>query len=814
MLSSSLLALALLGAAAPSQSSLEVEPAEIRLVGSDSSAQILASERGPEGCERDATARVRYESLDPKVAEVGPEGLVRPCGDGETRIVVRSGEERAEVSVVVADYANARPIDFAGEVVPIFSKLGCNSGNCHGKSTGQNGFRLSLLGYDPAFDYEALVREGRGRRVFPAAPEASLLLLKVTARIPHGGGKKIAVDSPEYNTLRRWIAQGLPAAGPRPNRIVRLTVSPGRRRLDHQQVQQLRAMAHYEDGSTADVTRLAQYQSNATDLAIVDDRGRVRALDAVGEAAIMVRFGGLVTVARATIPLGAEIPPWRPPASNNLIDRHVFAKLRELGPPPSGPCTDAEFARRSALDLCGILPKPEEVAIFEADPDPEKRAYWVDRLLARPEYADLFALKWSAILRNRRGPIVFNPNGDPATFAIHAWIHQALAENRPYDQLVAEILTAQGEAKFNPPVALYRQFNRANNEELVDDTAQLFLGLRLQCARCHHHPFEKWSQDDYYGFASFFARIGRKAGDDPITPRIFVLPTGLARHPTSGKEYPPKALDGPELSGLGRRDDPRKALADWMRRPENPFFARALVNRYWKHFFGRGLVEPEDDMRVSNPPSNPELLDALAEDFIKSGYDLKHLVRLIATSRAYDRSSLPNESNAVDRQNFARYYPRRLPAEVLLDAINTVTDMPERFNGLPKGFRAVQLPDEGFGSYFLDVFGRPKRESVCECERSAEANLSQSLHLLNSGEIQGKLGGNEGRVARLVADSRPDAEKVEELYRLCFSRPPTDDEREICLAHLARRRAEGRLRQGYEDLVWALINTKEFQFNH
>jgi hypothetical protein len=804
------LALGILAAQAGAKP-IEVEPADVRLVGSDGSAQVVVTGRDGNGQAIDLTSNAAYESDDPKVATVGADGLITPVGDGQTEVRVRLKDHSANVRVTVADFANKRPIHFASEVVPIFTKLGCNTGNCHGKASGQNGFRLSLLGFDPKFDYEALVSEARGRRVFPAAPASSLLLLKTTAKVPHGGGRKIDPKSAEFRTLLRWVAQGTPYAAGKEPKLARIEVSPERRQVARKGRQQLRVMALYEDGERLDVTRLAQYQSNVLDLATVTDTGLIEALDHVGEAAIMVRYGGQVAVARAPIPLGVEIPPWQDPRNGNLVDRFVFKKLRELGIPPSDACTDAEFARRTSIDICGIVPSPEEVVAFEKDADLQKRAKWVTQLVDRPEYADLFAMKWSAILRNKRVNLG-GQNGDPATFSMHGWIRQSLAENKPYDRFVREILGAKGDVSVNPAVVLYRQAGRTD-EELVDDTAQLFLGLRIQCARCHHHPFEKWSQDDYYGFAAFFSRIGRKQGQDQVTARVFTLPTGMAKNPTTNKDYHPKALDGPELNKLGPRQDPREALADWLRQPNNPFFAKALVNRYWKHFFGRGLVEPEDDMRVSNPPTNPELLDALAEDFIKSGYDLKHLVRTIATSRTYDRSSLPNEYNATDRQNFARYYARRMPAEVLLDAIDFVTGSEERFNGLPKGFRATQLPDDGFNSEFLDSFGRPKRESVCECERTAEASLSQTLLMLNSGEIQRKFGDGP-RVAAWAADNRPDTEKVDEIYLLCFARTPTPDEREVCLAHLARRRAEKQLRQGYEDLVWTLIYTKEFLFNH
>lgn len=800
-------------AASDLPSSLVVEPAVVRLLGSERRAQLLVTGIGTDGSRNDLTHNpaLRYQSLDPKIVTVDARGRLQPRGTGATTVTVRHARARADVSVLVDDRADRRPVSFRGEVMPILIRRGCNSGACHGKATGQNGFHLSLLGSDPRSDYESLVRDGRGRRVFPAAPAASLLLLKPTAQVGHGGGRKFAVDSPEYRTLARWIAQGMadnPDHGA--STVEAIEVAPVRRRLEPGATQQLRVTATFNDGTAADVTHLAQFQSNALDLATVDDDGLVAVRDGVGEAAIMARFGGRIAVARAIVPRPDPAPTAAElPSTDNPIDPLVFGRLRELGIPASPPCTDAEFARRSSLDLCGILPEPAAVAAFESSREPDKRTRWIDRLLDRPEYADLFAMKWSAILRNKRS---LGALSQPGTFAFHGWIRQALAENRPYDQFVAEIVTAQGEAGTNPPVVWFRQAKAL--EEQVDDTAQLFLGVRLQCARCHHHPFESWSQDDYYGFAAYFSRIGRKPGPDPVTPRIFVLPEGRATDPLTGKSYAPRPLGGgPELDDLDPRSDPRVELARWLRRPDNPFFARALVNRYWKHLFGRGLVEPEDDLRASNPPSNPELLDMLAADFIQHDFDLKHLLRLMATSRAYDRSSLPVPGNERDRQNFARYFPRRLPAEVLLDAIGTVTGVPEVFDGLPRSTRATQLPDDGFASALLETFGRPKRESVCECERSAEPSLAQSLLLLNSPDLQRKLSADDGRAARLADDPRPDPDKVDSLYRLALSRPPSDDERSVCLAHLERLRSKGRVRQGYEDLIWTLINTKAFLFN-
>ncbi len=787
----------------------EVVPRQAMLSGSAGRVQILATGRSSHGILKDLTTSVKYTSADRSIAVVTPDGRIHPVSDGSTTIEVCDAARSERIDVVVSDFANQRPVHFVGEVMPIFSKHGCNAGGCHGKASGQNGFRLSLLGFDPAADFESLTREGRGRRVFPAAPEASLLVKKPTGQLPHGGGRKFAIGSPESETLIRWIGQGMPFRTRNEPELVRLEVEPGGRLIPRQSRQQLRVLAFYRDGSSSDVTRLAQFQSNASELAEVDANGVIQTQGGIGEAAIMARFGGLVAVARATVFNEAQRAIRVLPLSDNLVDSLVSRQLQKLGLDPSAESTDAEFARRSSLDICGQLPRPDKVMAFETDPDPRKRQRWVEQLLAQPEYADYFALKWSSLLKNKRG---LGKLSQPGTFAFHGWIRQAMAENKPYDRFVAEIVAARGPANVNPPVYWYRQTSTI--EDRADDTAQLFLGLRIQCARCHHHPSERWSQDDYYGFASLFARIGLKAGPDPASPRLYNLPRGLARNPVSGIDRQPKPLGDPEFGNINSMRDPRDDLVAWMRKPNNPYFARALVNRYWKHFLGRGLVEPEDDLRVSNPPTHPELLDALAEDFVQNGYDLKRLVRTIATSQAYDRSSLPNPSNSADRQNFARFFTRRLPAEVLLDAVGLVTGSPENFANVPDGFHAIQLPDDGFPSFFLDLFGRPKRESVCECERSSEPNLGQTLHLLSSDDLNARLTSATGRAARLTADPRPLIDKITELYRLAFSRPPTDEETRECREFLEKRQQAGQTRQGYEDLIWTLINTKEFLFNH
>jgi hypothetical protein len=529
--------------------------------------------------------------------------------------------------------------------------------------------------------------------------------------------------------------------------------------------------------------------------------GLVKTMDLTGDVAIMARYQGQVSVFRASIPLG--LPVENLPPTRNFIDELVFQKLQKLGIPPSELCDDATFIRRVSIDLAGRLPTPEETEAFVASSEPAKREALVDRLLDSTDYADYFANKWSAILRNRRR----SPNHTRGTYAFHDWIRDSLYHNRPYDEFVRGILAASGDMGENPPVAWYREVQEINQQ--VEDTAQLFLGLRIQCARCHHHPFEKWSQRDYYGVAAFFSQVSRKPGLQQEEQRIFHRRgTASATNPKTGENLRPRGL-GSEPIDVPAESDPRQSLVDWMAAPENPFFAPALVNRYWKHFFGRGIVEPEDDMRVTNPASNPELLQALAQHFISTGFDMKDLLRAICVSSTYQLSAMPNAFNLSDKQNFSRYYPKRLTAEVLLDALDQVTNSVTPFSGLPAGMRAVQLPDTSVGSYFLQVFGRPEGASACECERSQEANLAQSLHLLNSSEVQSKLA---NRAAPLAQDaSRTDEEKVRILYLWAFSRPPIADELATALAHVAKHENK---QLAYEDIVWALVNTKEFMFNH
>lgn len=712
--------------------------------------------------------------------------------------------------------ADERPLNFANDIVPIFTKAGCNAGGCHGKSSGQNGFKLSLLGFEPGEDYEHIVREARGRRVFPAAPEQSLLLMKGINSTPHGGGKKLDPKSEDYALIIKWITSGMPYGKETDPKMVSIEVQPSQRVMTLKSEQQIKVLAKYSDGYVRDVTRSALYEPNDKSMAETTEGGLVKLFDLPGDVAVMVRYQGQVGVFRATAPLGAPVA--KLPPSANFIDDVVFNKLKQLGLPPSDIADDNTFIRRVTIDVAGRLPTPAEVQAFLSDGNPKKREAAVEHLLASDEYADYFAGKWSALLRNKRT----DSKDARGNFVFHRWIHDSLEENVPYDRFVREVITASGDVDAHPPVIWYRQAKDVTTQ--MEDTAQLFLGQRLQCAQCHHHPFEKWSQQDYYGFAAFFSNVSKKPtsriGEDQIfTKRAEAKAVNLR----SKQPVKPTGL-GAKTLALAPDDDPRQSLMDWMTAKENPFFAKALVNRYWKHFFNRGLIEPEDDMRESNPPSNPELLDALAKSFIESGYDLKQLIRTITQSTTYQLSAVPNAYNTVDRQNFSRYYPKRLQAEVLLDAVNSALDAQSGFEGLPAGTRATALPDNSFNatSYFLTVFGRPEGSSACECERTQESSLAQSLHLLNSPDIQKKLADDKGRAAQFARDDkRSDEAKLTELYQWVASRPPTPQQIQFGLGHITRR-TNGKTgaellsakRQAYEDILWALINTKEFLFNH
>ncbi len=811
--------------------SLTAEPASVTLKGQDDSAQLVITGQLANR-QQDVTGHVEYVVGNPSLVKVTPAGRVIPLQNGETTITAKYGDKRVSIGVKTGFCDVNLPINFTNDIVPIFTKLGCNSGGCHGKSGGQNGFALSLLGFVPDIDYNALVKEARGRRVFPSSPDHSLLLMKATGRMAHGGGGRMKADSDEYKLVRRWIASGMPKGKDTDPKIVKITVSPEHRILTRNNRQQFAVYAHYSDGSIQDVTQRAQYESNDQEIAVVDGAGLVRSLGLSGEAAIMARYQAQVAVFRATVPLGMKVPEyaWE---SQTVVDTHTQAKWKELGIVPSGLCTDREFIRRVYLDLTGTLPTPDQVGAFLKKTAPEakmspvearkhnkkQRDQLIEGLLETPEYAYYFANKWADILRVKRGRQVERATG---TYRFHKWIKDAVANDMPYNRFVRAILAANGDETTAPPTVWYRELSKP--EEFVDDTAQVFLGLRIACAQCHHHPYEKWSQDDYWGMAAFFGRIGRKnrlvvGGVSNRRAQELVIYTrtsGSVRNTRTNSPAPYVPLDSGKTLDIGPEHDPRHKLVDWMVEEKNPYFAKAVANRYWSHFFGRGIVDPIDDMRVTNPPSNPQLLDALTQEVVNSKFSLKHLIKVICQSRTYQLSSNPNEYNKHDKQAYARFYPRRMSAEVLYDAVNQVTGTPHAFNGIPNDKhaprRAIMLFDESFSSYFLDVFGRPQRISACECERVSEANLAQALHLLNSNEVQGKLSRGGGLVDQLVRDKKKShGDKVVVLFQWCFSRSPSDSDLSAALRHIAKN--ESNVKLAYEDILWALINTKEFVFN-
>jgi hypothetical protein len=794
-------AVALLALGPAASGAVTCSVAKVELPDAFAGQQLLVSDSG-----RDITRDATYASTNPAVAKVDAKGYITPTGDGSAVIQITHSADKLEVPVTVCGFGtNGRGVDFRTEVMPLLSKHGCNAGGCHGKASGQNGFKLSLFGFDTALDYDAIAKEARGRRLFPANPDASLFLLKGAGRVPHGGGKRLPPESADYTVVRRWIAAGAPASAPEVPKVTRLRVTPTDAVLKTGQLQQLAVVAEYSDGSMRDVTRQAEFFSNLDVVAAVDAEALVRAGKESGEAAIMARHMGFVAVFRAIVPHGpplAEIPDFQP---NNKVDELAVAKWKKLGLKPSPGCDDATFIRRVTIDLCGRLPTTAEVKAFLDDPAVDKRAKLIDKLLDSADYPAYFAMKWGAILRNSN-----LAGANQAAVAFHNWLKDMLARNRPYDEFVRGIVAAAGEWQDAPAINWLWQNRDDQLHQVTADVAQVFLGTRLQCAKCHHHPFERWGQADYYGLAGFFTRLGRKSFGEPPPYYASASPTTGERDPTTGKTPEPKYLDG-AVGKFSPDDDPRHALVDWMAKPENPFFARALVNRLWGHFLGRGLVSEVDDLRETNPPSNPELLDWLAKDFVQHKYDMKHVIRTILNSRVYQLSATPTDDNKHDRQNFARYYARRMPAEVFLDAVNSTCGVRGGFNGVSASARAIDLPHEGFGSYFLDTFDRPKRVTVCECERSTGATLGQVLLLANSDEIENKIADGNGRVARFFKDKKPTAEMIDELYLMALSRPPTAAERRRLGEHIENAKDKQR---AVEDVLWAILNTREFMFNH
>jgi hypothetical protein len=790
-------------ASAPAASAAEpfadirVDPPAVRLTGPDARYTLLVTGTRPDGRVADLTTDANLSSDGPEVR--CDRNTVRGLTDGATTVRVNVNGGTLNVPVTVTGTAAPRRFHFGNDIEPLFGRFGCNSSGCHGKAEGQNGFKLSVFGFDPPADYAALVKEARGRRVFPAAPDRSLFLLKASGQVPHGGGIRIPVGSDAYETVRGWIAAGAPLGRPDEPGVERIRVEPAERVLDMHAAQQLRVIAKYTDGREVDVTHNARFQTNNEAVAAVTARGQVQTAGVPGEAAVMAAFMNAVAVCRVLVPRSHAIDFPKLPA-NNFIDPLVDAKLKKLNIRPSGPADDAEYLRRVFLDVIGTLPTPDEVRKFLADPAADKRAKVVDALLERPEYADYWALKWADVLRVDRQAL-----GAPAAYAYYRWIRQAVAENRPFDRFARELVTAEGPLAEVPEAGFYKVVTKPG--EAATTLSQVFLGVRVACAECHHHPFDRWAQADYYGMAAFFTPVGvRKLG---VSDVLAAEGESTARHLRTGETVPATPLGGKPVSST--KGDQRTALAAWMTAPDNPFFARNLMNRLWAHFLGRGIVELVDDVRSTNPPTNPELLDALAKKFIDSKYDVKAMVRLICASRVYQTSSAPNDTNVHDDQNYSRMVFKRPDAEVLMDMVTQATGVPEKFDGAPLGTRAIQLWDSRIRHYFLRQFGRPMRASACECERNAEPNIAQVLHLLNSDFVQDRLRHDAGTAARLCRTEADDGQIVEELWLSFLSRPPRPDEIKTVVDFVKKAKTR---REGFEDVAWALLNTKEFIFNH
>jgi hypothetical protein len=753
---------------------LKVFPQEISLRGQEARQTIAVQLVNDQGITQDVTKGVQFRIADPKVASMaGP--MLKPKADGETKLLVELGQQKAEVPVIVKDATVSRDVSFRLDVMPIFMKSGCNTGSCHGAARGKDGFHLSLFGYDPAGDYYKLTRQLVGRRIDLAVPEKSLVLEKATGEVNHTGGQVFTADSDEYRTMLRWIEAGSPddkGDTPEPLGIELLpskTVFAGK-----DQTQKTVVMARYSDGSVRDVTNLALFMTNNDAVVSIDKEGIAKGNNR-GGAFVFARFNKFTVGSEVLVLPTDDKFVWPNTPESNFVDTLVFDKLKKLHMAPSEICDDETFLRRVSLDLIGLPPTRAEYDRFIADTDNDKRAKLIDQLLDREEFVDLWAMKWGEMLRIRA------VNNQPqygrdakAMWAYAGWVHDQMAANRPLNEFVAELVVGNGSNIKQPPANLYTANERLTPQKTAEDFAQVFLGTRIQCAQCHNHPFDRWTLDDYYGFASFFAGVNMKRG---VEGREVVVYNNNANnsveHPVNGRKMRPKFLGGdtPEVEG----QDPRVSLAKWLTSPDNAPFGQTMANIIWSHFFGRGIVEPVDDVRISNPPSNKELLEALGQKLAGYGFDKKKLIRDICNSRTYQLSAATNPTNELDQAYFSHGYVRRLQAEVLLDTITRITGTEDRFQSSPQGTRAVQIYAGNVTNFFLTTFGRAPRESACSCEVNKEANLSQALHLVNGDTITLKVAGSR-LIPSLLAAKQPPAKIVEELYILALSRKPTADE--------------------------------------
>ncbi len=827
----------------------QITPSAVILDGNFAHAQLIVTERVNNGAvnERstDLTHQARYRSSDPRIVAVSDSGLLLAQGNGSTTIAVSVAGVTHRVAVTVKGVVPRPAVGFKEHVMPVLAKAGCSAGACHASQYGKGGFKLSVFGFAPEEDYRAIVRDGLGRRANTIVPSTSLLLRKPTGAVPHEGGQRLQAGSVDYQILEQWLGSGAAPPTAKEPKVVSLYLWPSRRVGPLGFTQQLQVLATYDNGRTRDVTALTQFSSMDEGVLSVSPSGQVTTVGR-GQGIALARFEEQAEIATFVVPYAdsVDVAGW---VDNNFIDRLAADKFREIGISPSPLCDDATFLRRAYLDAVGTLPTPEQATAFIDSSDPDKRNQLIDALLGlagdpardihNNAYAAFWALKWADLIRSNSDAI-----GEQGMWALHNWLTTSFRENKPFDRFVRELLTARGSTFSNGPANYYRIAR--NPQDLTEATSQIFLGVRLQCAKCHHHPYETLGQEDYYRFAAFFARVGNKNSQEfGIFGRETVVvarSNGEIRHPRTGQIMKPAPLHSkPAADSADRRDagptgiggtaadrrdagptsnsdrrgagptDRRLALADWLTSSDNPYFARNIVNRYMAYLLGRGLVEPIDDLRATNPPSNVALMDALAADFVKSGYNVKHLMRTIMRSRLYQLDSQPTKSNAADSRFYSHYNVKRIAAEPLLDAVDAATGVPTKFEKVPLGTRAIELPDSRYNNYFLNTFGKPRRQGVCECERVSDPNLAQALHTLNGDIVTVKISSPKGRIARLVAAKKSHDEIVNELYLATLSRRPTSREQTVWHQQLAEATDA---KAFYEDLLWSLINSKHFLF--
>ncbi len=781
---------------------LTVLPPSVNL-GTPESRQQLIAEATVDDRQEDWTAKVKWSSSNPQVATVDEHGLLKPVSDGDAVI---SANDKGSARVHVANVNAPFTWNFRNNVIPVLTKSGCNSGACHGALAGKNGFKLTLRGYDPEVDYDTLTRQAVGRRVSLAEPSASLMLLKPTFGIPHGGGKRFSKESIEYRILSEWIASGAPAPNANDPEVTGLEVFPKVATLATGADQQLVVRANYSDGRVEDVSRWVKYSSNNEGVASVDDNGRVK-MNGPGEVAITLYYSSRVLYSRLTVPYPNQVAAetYQKFPRRNYIDDLVLAKLKKLNIAPSNVADDATFIRRAYLDAAGILPGAEDVETFLADKSPAKRQALIDKVIARDEFVDYWAYKWSDLFL-----VSSRKLGSTAMWTFYDWVRNNVKRNKPWDKVATEIFTSSGGSRENG--ALNYFVLHKDPIDLAETSTEAFLGQRITCARCHNHPLEKWTQKQYFQMVNIFARVGIKNGNEPGDNIVFAKTSGDVMHPRLLRPLDPTPLDGKSMP-LDSPIDRRIGFAAWLTSPQNPFFARAVVNRVWANFMGRGIVNPVDDMRATNPASNEELLAALTKDFVEHGYDVNYLIRTIMNSGVYQLSSESNATNQNDNVFYSKYIIKRLPAEVILDAYAQVTGVPTAYNGYPAGTRAMQLPDTEVKSQFLTVFGRPARNVCDSSERSFDPTIGQALHVINGDTLNKKLSAADGYVALFLKLGLSDTRIVEHVFLTAFSRYPTESEKSTLVAALGKARKDSR-QQALEDMLWALLTSKEFLFNH